>query len=772
MKCIKTIAVILLSAILFTACQIPSKVDTQQGDGPLEYTITEGTETLIKYPAYPEEHLPRDYDYTVRIIQGDKAIELPVYNPTYASDYFNTMVYDMDQHRRYAEFAFTGDPVTVEITVHLNFDRYTIMPSSKAIPSNINENVITYTIDEPCTTVLKLNNDKDTHLTIFAEAPETEKPSYEDPRLIYCRAGYHEQGGVVKTFSDTVLYFGAGYHEIEGGSLNIGSNTIVYLAPGALVKARLYVTGQNVRIYGRGAFLESSPTRQPVIGSSYMCTLASATSVSIEDVRFLEAHTYNIVIDSCIDIKINGVKMLCNQISTDGLSVWGGGVYGMQMDNCYFNISDNVFVVGGGIQDFVVNDTIVISDYAFIFPQGKITGDPLVFKNIDVLRYNTFITHHYPNNVGNKSVDLVLENCTAIDSDRVGDFITSQYGGDAIKKYYLKNVSVQKINSNSSYYITTRSGSYTGDDVDNVSITFDNVWVGGEPISKELIASKDTLDYRKNNTVTYLDTVDESAVTIKRNDVILDKWVTPLQVYVGDLRIESKYQPYEEESKYYVSAHEILKTMLFEDIKVKDGKLTFRYGEEQYEIEVADEKAMVDINTLSNVIGTPISTMGNRINVTNIKRSDNLLRDPDFELGLSVNWVTRNFTNFYLSEDAQSGKYALRLCESKWGIDCGVYQDIADVIRQHGSGKYLVTAWVKKADSDADSKTIKLFLSDSWNNVITARQFELTDEWQKIEFTFGQGNTRALSGLMLVIGQYDGKTKNVLVDNVSMTKIE
>ena len=211
--------------------------------------------------------------------------------------------------------------------------------------------------------------------------------------------------------------------------------------------------------------------------------------------------------------------------------------------------------------------------------------------------------------------------------------------------------------------------------------------------------------------------------------------------------------------------------MLFTDIKVEGGKLTFSYKDEKYEMEIADEKAMVDIGTLSKTINTKIKTKGNRINVTNIKRDDNLLRDPDFELGLSTNWVTRNFTMLYLSTVAQSGNYAIRVTNSSWGNIGGIYQDIADVVRQHGKGQYLVTAWVKRATPTSDSKNIKLLLSDGWENVIDSKNFRLTDEWQKIEFTFTQVSTDFSKGLMLVIGHHDGSNRNVLVDNVSMTKI-
>ena len=419
--------------------------------------------SLIKYPEYPENAIPRDYDYSVRIIQGNKAIELPVYNPVYASDYFNRDTNNWDQHRRYAEFAFSGDPVTVEITVHNNFSSYSVMPSSKAIPSKINKNVVTYTLTEPCTTVFKINNDKDTHLTIFAEKPEENVPDKND---------------------ENVIYYEAGYHEIEGGVVNLKSNQTLYLEPGAILKARLNVEKgtENVKVCGRGAFIESSPTRLSIGGTSYMCMVNNTKNLLIEDVRFLDAHCFNIVTVDGQNLNFNGVKVLSNQISTDGFSIWSGAV-GVHFDNCYFNISDNAFVIGGGkVKEFLVENTMIITDYAFLFPQGKLEGDPLVFKNIDVLRYGSFMKHEYPETHGQKDVSLVLENCCAIDNDRSATVLKITYGVDAPKAYVFKNVSLPAL-SGTSLYITS------DEKTENASITFDNVWTGQHLLTED-IASK------------------------------------------------------------------------------------------------------------------------------------------------------------------------------------------------------------------------------------------------------------------------------------------
>ena len=714
-------------------------------------TMLEQTQTLIKYPEIPKDKLPRDYDYTVRIIQGDNSIELPVYNPVYASDYFTRTVNNWDMHRRYAEFAFTGEPVKVEITVNRNFDRYTIMPSSKAIPSEIKENVITYTLTEPCTTVLKLNNDKDTHLTIFAEAPETKRP---------------------KKDAEKVVYFEAGYHEVEGGVLTVESDTTVYLEPGALVKARVIVKGENVKISGRGAFIESNPTRGNVDKAAYMCTVTNSNNVVLEDVRFLEAHCFNVVVQSSNNVEIENLKLLSNQVSTDGLSVFSQAD-GLHVNNCYFNVSDNVFVIGGAvITNFLVENCIVMTDYAFLFPQEKLGGDPIVFKNIDVLRYATFMKHQYPRVLDNpKPVNLVLENCTAIDSDGAASTLTITFGADAVKNFTLKNVSFPPLTNTSSKYINTHDSekNYKGEDVDNVTVTFDNVWVNGEYFTEKELAKKDTLDYSKNNKTVFTDTKDESAVCLKRNDVILPAEVRVYNTYIADRRIESEHQPYTKDGKTYVSAYEILEAMRFENVKVENGKLTFSYKTQTYEIEVADEKAMVDVDTLAKTIKTDVELVGKTIRFANIERDDNLLRDPDFEGGLSMNWVTRNFTKLYISDDAQSGSKALRIGAHTWGNDGGVCQDIAQIVRQYGKGEYRLTAWVKKASKDCDSTYIRIGVITEWS-MSNYGQLELTDEWQKIEYTYKYtGKPADIKGLLLVIGQCDGKTRDVLVENVSMT---
>ena len=88
----------------------------------------------------------------------------------------------------------------------------------------------------------------------------------------------------------------------------------------------------------------------------------------------------------------------------------------------------------------------------------------------------------------------------------------------------------------------------------------------------------------------------------------------------------------------------------------------------------------------------------------NIERRGNLLRNSGFENGLSMDWVTRNFSKLEISTDAHSGNYSIRAYKYSWGADGGVYQDIADILRQYGKGRYKITAWVKRGSAECDSR--------------------------------------------------------------------
>ena len=717
---------------------------------------------LIKYPEYPEEAIPRDYDYFVKVTQGENTIEIPVYNRTIGSNYFVNSIKDGDIHRRYAEFAFSGDPVTIEVTVNLDMTSVSVMPSSKGIDFEVNGNKITYTIDEPQTTMVKLNDDKDTILAIFAEEPE-----YEDD--------------IPDKNLSTVYYYEAGFHEAENGELHLTSGETLYLAPGAVLKARVYVSGTNVKISGRGTLLESSPNRTKVGEKvSYMIQMQNAKDVEVSGIKVVDAHTFNITMTSCTDVTIHDVKVLSNQISTDGLSWWAKNT-NVHVYDCFWHVSDDAFVVGGECVNNLVENCIVGSDYGIFTPTT--TGE-ILFKNIDVFRCGRLVKIIN----GAASGLTTMENIYAEDVDSCGALFDFQPSKDVTRKFVLKNVSINGPKNTTNLIATTN---YKGLDA-----TFDNVWVNGKLVTESTRLGDSSV---KNQTVTFTDANDKEAAKVGVDNVKATSKYVAEKVFINALEVETAIPTVKYEGNVYVALKEVLIALDFTNIKYEDGKMTFEYGDEKYEVtkgktEAVSKGKKVTLSvapvTKNGILCVPLdffkTVLGNeasydeakkRVNITNIPREGNLLRNGDMEQGMTSDWITRWFTPMYLSKDAHSGQYAMRtyVDENSYqpGSANGIYQDIANVVRRYGKGTYKISAWVKKTAASCNSTKISMGITPYYDPGSEKVTITPTTEWQKMEYTYKYtGDPESIMMLYYYVGYADGSVKNFIIDDMEMVKID
>ena len=715
---------------------------------------------LIEYPEYPEEAIPRDYDYYVKVTQGSKTIEIPVYNRTIGSNYFISNMVDGDVHRRYAEFAFSGDPVTIEVTANISFDKVSVMPSSEGIDFTVKGNVITYTIKEPQTTMIKLNDDRDTILAIFAEEPE-----YEDD--------------IPNRALASTYYFEAGYHEIEGGEIILQSNESLYLAPGAVVKARVRLSGTDITICGRGTLLESSPNRTKADKVNYMIEMQNAKRVEVSGIKIVDAHTFNITMTSCSDVTIHDVKVLSNQISTDGLSWWAKNT-NVHVYDCFWHVSDDVFVVGGECVNNLVENCIVGSDYGVFTP--TVAGDGITFKNIDVFRCGRLVK--IINNGGNAVT--TMENIYAEDVDSCGSLFDFSPGKDVTRKYVLKNVSINGPKS------TTQIISTNGNS--GLEATFDNVWVNG----KRIQSNTDFSDANKNSyKVTVTDANDKSAAKVGVDNVKSAKYSAET-VYIEKLKVDVAVETFTENSTQYVSAKEVLAALDFTNFKLDGNKFTFEYKDEKYELTVGSKdvtakgskltlsapvvlkhgSVCVPLGFFKTVLGinASYSASEKRVEIENLARTGNLLRNGDMEQGMTTDWITRWFTPMYLSTDAHSGKYAMRTYIDPESYEPssanGIYQDVANVIRRYGKGKYKLTCWVKKTAENSTSSIIEMGITPYYSTNGTSVKIRPTTEWQKMEYTFDCNlNIDEMLTLYFYVGYADGDYKQFIIDDMSMEKI-
>ena len=206
---------------------------------------------LITYPEYPEQ-IARDHMYSVSVSQMGKNADLVVYNQTEAF-FYQDRFDGGDVNRRFCEFAFSGAPVTVHVKVNRDFDTYAVVPTSKGFASTYANGVISVTLTKPEQLVIILDDDVNTALAVFADAPETDVPQKGDADTVYVE-GWNQ----VTIGSNTAA-------TLEGGILTMSkAYTQLYVAPGAVLTARVVTPQDNsdssvsykIKIFGRGAILD------------------------------------------------------------------------------------------------------------------------------------------------------------------------------------------------------------------------------------------------------------------------------------------------------------------------------------------------------------------------------------------------------------------------------------------------------------------------------------------------------------------------------------
>ena len=705
---------------------------------------------LIEYPEYPEEDIIRDYDYSVRVTQGSKSFELPVYNQVVASNYFST-IYNGDQHRRFSEFAFGGDPVTVEVTVNMDFDSAVVMPVTEGIDFTVNGNVITYTLDKPMTTMVKVNGDIDTVLSIFAEEPE-----YPDD--------------IPDKNAPNVIYYEAGVHRPENGVVRLETGQELYLEPGAVLFARVRIEASaGNKISGRGSIVEPSPTRNPVDNVKYMIQISETTNVEISGIKILDAHTFNVHLYQTSNIEIDSIKILSNQISTDGFTMLGIE-RNVHITNSFIYNSDDVFVYCGNLENVVVDNCIIGSGYGIFTPTLYDSGSTdTYFRDCTVFRCGKLLK--VMNSVSKDTPMTYMENICLEDCDTSGSLIEMVEGTEAYRNFYFKNISIRGV-ADTTEIFNTKGNKY-------IAITCENVWINGKQLNGKNHTGTSSMG--SSNKVTYGKNFDKEAARVGINTTKKVTAYTAEKIYVEDLKVETPIPSFTQNGTRYVPVKEVLIALDFEDVKLSGNTLTFSYDGKNYSYEAGKDGIIeqgqfcVPLDFFEK-IGTSANyeVASKRVQIKNIRRRTNLLRNPGLEEGMTTDWTTRWFTPMFLSTDAHSGNYAMRMHVTpdayEAGSANGIYQDVADVVRRYGTGTYKLSCWVKKAE-DCNSTYVSLGITQYYDPGKDKVTVNLTDEWQKLEltYTFG-GDPAELSTLYFFVGYANGSIKNILIDDMVMEK--
>ena len=414
---------------------------------------------LVTYPASLRPGMPHNDDYTVRVrIPDGEWKNLFEYN----------VQVDMDKVQDASMVQFDmGSPVEVMVKKNNGTLRETaIRPLNNRVEYKQVQNTIFFTLDKPQYLSVEFNGERLHNLHLFANPLETE--TYEK----------EEKG---------VMYFGPGVHrpkDLPNNQIRIPSNTTVYLAPGAVVKAKLLIdNAENVRIIGRGILdhpirgIEITDSRNVLIDGITVFG-GGATGITIRNLKSFSCKGWS-----------DGIDMMCCR--------------NVLIDNVFMRNSDDCIALynhrwnwWGGSGDITVQNSILWADVAHPINVGG-HGDPdsptgevienLIFRNIDILEHD--------------EDDPPYQGCMAIDcgdKNHVRNILFENIRVESIQEgrlFYVKvrfNEKYDKAPGNSIDGITFRNITYTGigenpsviEGLDKERLvknaTFENVVINGE----------------------------------------------------------------------------------------------------------------------------------------------------------------------------------------------------------------------------------------------------------------------------------------------------
>lgn len=251
-----------------------------------------------------------------------------------------------------------------------------VRPLSKGIKHHlVNDSTIQFTIPEvknnrSYALEVDINGDREHNLHIFVDGPETE--TYDAPSpdsktdINWKTKNSHD----VFVQNPRLIYFGPGIHkphDLPSAEIKIPSNTTVYLAPGAIVRARLIVDkAENVRIIGRGVLL--APLRGVEITDS--------KNVEVDGLTIINPQHYTIFGGQSSDIVIRNIRSFSRHPWSDGIDMMC--CMNVTVEDVFLRNNDDAFAIynhrwwyWGGSENYHIRRATIFSDLAHPFNLGS-----------------------------------------------------------------------------------------------------------------------------------------------------------------------------------------------------------------------------------------------------------------------------------------------------------------------------------------------------------------------------------------------------------------
>lgn len=461
----------------------PGEVSVQGGT-PLETVAG-----VVVYPEYPAA-IARDAAYAVQVEQEGVRRPLVVYNHCEKS-ILAGRTHGGDVNRRFCEFAFSGAPVRVDIRVSRDVSSYKVFPARHRLKSAFRDGVVSVWLDRPVYFGIQLNDSDKTILSVFADAPEKadEIPQKGAPGVLYV------EGWVDAPGADGFLETPKDLKEI-------------YLAPGAVLNARLKIVAKGLRMHGRGMVLDplSDIFRYDQTQNTARGVIrVAAPDVTLDGFKVIDARTFNLM-SWAPNTTFRNVKLLASMMCSDGFT---NGHRGFRAENCWLYVGDNALVVSG-VTGAVYRDIAIGTSCAAIFPQGN--NAAVTMENIDVFRADDGLINNWhnetlrrnnkwsemnagkahkekdPQDLRHLAHEFFFRNLSAVDCTLFSHFFSGHNMGTLPKTFAFDGCSVpgstgrsdwRAIGKTNGVAIDTRNDPKRWLVTDNYALTFTNLWIGG-----------------------------------------------------------------------------------------------------------------------------------------------------------------------------------------------------------------------------------------------------------------------------------------------------
>ena len=743
----RIISILLAVALLFslTACNtdtanssavnstsdITNSTDSTVSEESSE-TVVDTTPKVVVYPEY-DERIERDYTYDVKVVQNGKSYDLTCYNHTDSVATTEKNV-NGDMYRRFCEFAFQGGQVRVDITVYSDFDSYTVMPSAKNFRSERNGNVISVYLDKPDYFLLKLDASDDSILSVFADEPETDVPSKDDPNVIYVDGWYEPENSTV---------------------LNVTkNNTILYLAPGSVLNARVKVSGGNVTVKGRGMILDpySDVYKTDVSetqGGTEKRYLLHVTGYrcKIDGIKMIDARDFNLWVQ-CEGLKCTNLKILSSEMCTDGISPHKGGDNSFR--HCFVYVGDNALVLSASSSTTVFDDITIGTICSGIFPQNDVgkyeISNIYIFRANGGLMYNSYSWEN-----AQRTFSLTLNNVSAVDCDHFPFIFYGKNMGTLPKTITFNNLSVPVATGSDTLepgnghtiFVKTLENQL---ETNNYTFNFNGLSIGGKAVTSAKDIPNTMTTKGDGWFATAANYINVTGNGSKFGPVTAAKKTGSVKpegkIFIGERQLYTKDRAINKDGTWYVPAADVCAAVG----KSVPASTTSINGVKY--ISLANltssgvaKSASYDSSSGRIKIGVPSGTTGDLLSW--------------FGTSAHSHWSEYVCYNMHMIWLKEYGGNSFRM-KNTYG-DSGISYNLTQQMQQYGKGTYTLTFEAKaKAGT-----TLQINLGVNNQPKSTVNK-SLTTSWQTFTVTFN--NTTAPNGIKNAFVNMLAKANNVEID--------